>query len=443
MNINPFAARSETLQKEIALREAADAAQLIPLQNNVTSTTQKIDELTQSICDYKAFDADSTHFALCIALREQDALQSTIDGIHPLIEKARIEEKSADSTLHRYSWYQFFSAGYSAAKKETQERTKILNQLTTRRTDLKSNLNKKLESVLKLQAALEHHRTFDSLEAEATIRALELQLPLLKIQWMKVRAEQERVMSKLVSGCMKVLLLKEKLDDELSVPMSEFKKLEVRQSQLNQDIARAESFERELSSESNGYRRKQIHENCNSVFGESKPSRVVGAKRRELESVERNAKKLQGRMEEIARRATLIIKTLLLDGNNLCYQQKNFIGIGALKAIAKKLSEGYGVTIVFDASIRRLLQMRDQDISAHFGDRVNVHIVAAGIKADETLLDSASAPDAYVISNDRFEDFPEKPVVRERRLIRHEILNGNIYIHDLKIEEQYPLRDSQ
>jgi hypothetical protein len=58
--------------------------------------------------------------------------------------------------------------------------------------------------------------------------------------------------------------------------------------------------------------------------------------------------------------------------------------------------------------------------------------------ADETILDLAGMNDrAYVISNDRFGDFNEKLVVRHGRLIRHEIVGGNVFIHDLQLRVKF------
>ena len=38
-----------------------------------------------------------------------------------------------------------------------------------------------------------------------------------------------------------------------------------------------------------------------------------------------------------------------------------------------------------------------------------------------------------MLSNDRFSEYRDKPAVREKRLITHEILNGQILVHDLDI----------
>jgi hypothetical protein len=67
--------------------------------------------------------------------------------------------------------------------------------------------------------------------------------------------------------------------------------------------------------------------------------------------------------------------------------------------------------------------------------------VASNQKADEMVLDAAAESTAYVISNDTFAEFPEKPAVREERLIKHEILSGRVFIHDLGVAEDFATAD--
>ena len=57
---------------------------------------------------------------------------------------------------------------------------------------------------------------------------------------------------------------------------------------------------------------------------------------------------------------------------------------------------------------------------------------------NETVLDLACANElTYVLSNDRFGDFNEKSAVRDGRIIRHEIVNGGVFVHDLQLRAAY------
>jgi hypothetical protein len=107
-----------------------------------------------------------------------------------------------------------------------------------------------------------------------------------------------------------------------------------------------------------------------------------------------------------------------------------------LKAAISKLKFKYKVIVVFDASITHLLKQNLEYFCKQLG--VDVHIVATHKLADETILDRASVdPLFYVISNDRFGEYFDKQVVMDNRIIRHEIINGQVLIHDLDVREQY------
>ena len=84
--------------------------------------------------------------------------------------------------------------------------------------------------------------------------------------------------------------------------------------------------------------------------------------------------------------------------------------------------------------------MDDKDIRQHFDQEVKVHIVATRNKADKTILELAeNSKVTYVVSNDRYSEFSEKKAVVEERIIRHEIVDGRIFIHDLDVNIKYKI----
>jgi hypothetical protein len=44
---------------------------------------------------------------------------------------------------------------------------------------------------------------------------------------------------------------------------------------------------------------------------------------------------------------------------------------------------------------------------------------------------------AFVLSNDQFQEFPEKAAKRYGRVIRHEIVTGRVIVHDLNIDVEF------
>lgn len=143
-------------------------------------------------------------------------------------------------------------------------------------------------------------------------------------------------------------------------------------------------------------------------------------------------------MENIGQTAARKIDTIVIDDNNLCYEGSDFIGLSAIETLVPLLSRTCSVIVVFDSAIRKLLNTDDSGIQKRLGSHAKVHIVASGRLADETVLDLASANElTYVLGNDRFGDFNEKSVVKDGRLIQHEIVNGNVFVHDLQIRAAY------
>lgn len=233
----------------------------------------------------------------------------------------------------------------------------------------------------------------------------------------------------------KAAKLNQKLEACLNEPYSELHRLVQRKRTVEQDVAKAEQIKLRLGGAANSYERKLIHDECAAAFGNDKPARVLDRLGKELGSINHTIVKLDRRLRELAARATRTVETIVIDGNNLCYQQREFVGLSALRPAAHTLAKNHAVVVVFDASIRSKLKMSNQDIAAELGDQVITHIVASKQKADETVLDAAAASTAFVVSNDRFGDFPEKAAVRDQRIIRHEILNGKIFIHELQVLE--------
>jgi hypothetical protein len=186
------------------------------------------------------------------------------------------------------------------------------------------------------------------------------------------------------------------------------------------------------------YQRAMSHQKCEEIFGTGSPRKVIAKKESEIRRLDRDIEKLEKRAKNIADKTARHIKKLILDGNNLSYQGDVFIGLSALKPLVPILASEYEVVLIFDASIRRALDSDDSDIRDIFGGDIQVHIVATGIMADETIIDLADSDNTtFIVSNDRFAEFGEKAAIRDRRVIRHEIVAGRLLIHDLEISETF------
>lgn len=233
---------------------------------------------------------------------------------------------------------------------------------------------------------------------------------------------------------------KAKIDQLIAPFQYELKSSQKTIDQLHQQITHLECLENELDQANTGFERKQIHQTCEEEYGNGNPSRVKSQILAQLKSEKFQRAKIESRGKKTIKIAMNDVKCLVIDGNNCCYEGSQFIGLNALLSLSKYLvRHHYQVIIVFDASIRKLLQMNDQDIRHQFAQVMDlnaniIHIVPTRSKADGIILEVADDESSrFVISNDKFKDFPEKAVVREDRIIKHNIIAQKVIIEDLQI----------
>ncbi len=252
-----------------------------------------------------------------------------------------------------------------------------------------------------------------------------------------LREIENQLDSELMRGN-KVLARKQSVDEALKPVVEQMRQYEQLKQRAESNRDRAAALDRTLSNASNSYERAMVHEQCESAFGVGSPRKVVAQNDREIGRINRDYEKAYRRAVDVGQKASRTIDAIVVDGNNLCYDSKKFIGLAALKSAISILRSDYVVTVVFDAAIRSMLQADNQAIARTFGDGVTVHIVSTGGKADETILNLAgSDKGTYILSNDRFGEYNDKPAVREKRILRHEIINGRIFVHDLNLEAKY------
>jgi len=205
-------------------------------------------------------------------------------------------------------------------------------------------------------------------------------------------------------------------------------------------LNKAKDLDNQIERASNSYERKQIHEECEDQFDTGSPRKVIHEQNKIISQIERDEIKLEKLIEQAGLKAARIIDKLIIDDNNLCYASSKFIGLMAIQKLLPILSSKYTLIVVFDASIRGLLNTNDSGLRALLNSQAVIHIVATKIKADETILDLASAnQNFYILSNDRFSEYFDKDAFKRNRIIRHEIVDGTILVHDLDINEKYEM----
>lgn len=236
----------------------------------------------------------------------------------------------------------------------------------------------------------------------------------------------------------RISVRKHQVDDALVPIVAQIHDAERKKSEAASIKRQAQSLDKELSNAVNSYERAMAHKKCEKKFGTGSPGKVISQKESEIRRIDRDLEKLQKRARTVADKSARNIKKLILDGNNLSYQGDIFIGLAALKSLVPILANEYEVVLVFDASIRRALGSNDSEIRGILGSDIQVHVVATSVKADETVLDIAGTDKTtFIVSNDRFAEFGEKPALRDKRVIRHEIVSGQVLIHDLGVSEAF------
>jgi hypothetical protein len=389
------------------------------LQVQLQSVEAERDDCSKQLTWHAQFKSEAEAEALATQKREGVRVQAVLDGLKARrAGAAQIAQELSDSARLGLDPRRWFSAERAEQVRQRDAARALVEKLDEAITTKQALATQILQANQKRQAQMEKHRALDALELQARLRALDQQLAPQRAQLAALLADRERV------------------DAQLKAPLQEQQRLEQRLAQLGRELAQAEGYEQRLGAAASGRDKAGIHNECSQAFsGEASPGRVMQDRQRGIEAARRNLAKVQARLARIAQLASRPIATLVLDGNNLCYEGQQFIGLEAALALSCALADErrHKVVVVFDAGIRRLLHMDDRQIAHGFPTRATVHVVASRQSADQTVLEMAAAPDAWVISNDRFRDYTDKPAVRDERLIRHEIVAGQVMVHDLDI----------
>lgn len=233
-------------------------------------------------------------------------------------------------------------------------------------------------------------------------------------------------------------LRKSHVDEKLEPLLQELHKLQTQKSNAESKLREAQNLDNNLTNEDDSYERKKIHEDCERRLGTSRPRSVIREQENIISRADRDHAKAKSRVETVGKKAARVINELVVDGNNMCYEGDLFVGLSVLETVIPILAREYSIVIVFDSAIRLMLQTDDSALRERFASLVKVHVVADAEMADETILElAASSSTTYVLSNDRFADFNEKTAVNESRVIRYEIVNGKVLIHDLYLNASY------
>ncbi|MDF8362979.1 hypothetical protein [Achromobacter anxifer] len=409
MNTNPFTEEIETLER------------------NHDAARNELDRWKAKLTWFEGVNLDQATGELMRTQRTQAETQTRLVAMRlGLVDLAttvqRLEEEAGMGIDPRH----WFSSERAIAKRQLAAMQQKLADGKASISSMEAAISNAAVAGRDIQSRIEKARVFDPLLAQSAIVALQTTIERLAPQLAALRHRSD------------------KLDETLLEPQQRLYDEERERTQLLDRIELAEKFEDELSKAAS-YEKRQIHSRCGSRLGDERPGVIMRESRKALRRVEADITKLRARIAELVKIASRDVRNIVIDGNNLCYEGgSGFIGLAALEAIVPVLAEAYKVTLIFDSGIRGKLKLSNKDIEAAFPDAAQVHVVASKRKADELVLDVAG-DDRYtfVLSNDRFADFPEKSAVKEARVLQHEIFCQMARIYDLRIEVPFDLQAEQ
>ena len=214
-----------------------------------------------------------------------------------------------------------------------------------------------------------------------------------------------------------------------------------RYKEVQADLSRIEN---ELNDAENSYERRQIHEECEETYGLGTPGQVRRSMNlsNAIYKAEQALRKLSEEASEIGQISAIPFwcKRLVLDGSNLCFlrsrnrskdnkKDDKFIGLKALRLIIAELKKrGFDFVVYFDHSTLRSIK-REELLALHNDVRISTFEIA-----DNPIVREASRSDRdFILSHDRFHDFANSEVYKEKRIIDVEIFSDEIYIKKLNI----------
>ncbi len=386
------------------------------LERNKREKSKLVDELRW----FDSATVSSLFFTLEGKAKSKNNFQSLTDGIGKEINllQAKIEETKSHikTLLNPLNWFNDTQKTY---RKKLNGLTMELGTKQEYLKTIRKLLSETVDSITEISTEIEKHKNFNRQKVSDQVHRLDQEIVLLEKEYRGVSE------------------LKNNADIALRPIIEQINGYESSISAAKAQINKAESFERRLDAADNSYERAMIHQKCEDALDDGSTKKVKSQQERLIRKLERDLEKAKKRAIHIGEKISRDIKKIVIDGNNMCYEGDRFVGLPPLIKIINELQKKYMVIIVFDSAIRAQVKANDHDIRERFND-IKIHVVATKQLADETILDIASSDDScYILSNDRFGEYMEKDVVKNNRLIRHEIVDGKVIIHDLNVNVRY------
>lgn len=392
------------------------------LGDQITEIKRQIEENESALRWNETFNRAKTCDDMFELERQMAGLESELVAESTIIQENKSQirelEKNIGTMFNPFNW---FDAEQTKLRQERSNR----NDLIRHKNKSIETLNKKLRKLKDQRTSLEADlKRYDSFNRDAVIHLLESLSESLDCLQDRLAFNARRKAS----------------FDKVAGPIeSEIARLQRELAAQESVLAAANDFKQRLSYAPSKRDRALIHEDCESTLGDGSPDRIIGKTQGSVRRLQQDLDKYRSRLDRILRTCSRPIDHLVIDGNNLCYESgtNRPVGLSAIFAVLPELASISQVTIVFDNSINHMMRGDFFHFKRQLEDHARVHVVPTRHVADDTVLDLAENESTWVISNDRYAEYREKSAVRAERLIRHEIINGMVFIRELLISSEY------
>lgn len=395
------------------------------LLRDVSGYRRQRSELEARLENYQGFDVAACGTSLSELHSKRAALSATSQHLAEVV--ARIERElhsKATIAVIPLNVFKYFSSDQVELRAQISTLNARKSKLLEDRNGHDALLSATDQAISDLTGQLAAYQAFDAGDAQSQIQALDESISSTKKH---IDALNDEIGA---------------IEQRCGKQIEAFETATANILALESDIAAAKIMDEDLSSADNGYERAMVHQDCERRFGVGSPKKVIHEKSGELRRLRADLQKIERRLADSLRLADLRIKRVIIDGNNASYRGGEFIRLMAVTRIVDNLAMDYEVTVVFDASIRRMLQMDDTMIRSVIGAAAQTFIAPTKTAADQFALELANdQAETFVLSNDRFAEFADFAAVTEKRLIRFLITNEHISIPDL--DRTIPMPTSQ
>lgn len=225
-----------------------------------------------------------------------------------------------------------------------------------------------------------------------------------------------------------------RIEDFIKGDIENLKKFEEKKTQIQKDIDLINKIKKDLNEAEDSHARALIHQECEKQFENSNPIYVSSKLYKDLSNAKRNISKIKKRISIQISKGNAEIKTLIIDGSNICYsgygEDHSFKGILPLESVVKELKQNYSLIIFLDRSTFEKMDIKDNNSLEIAG--IKCEISPKGKSADSFIISLAeNKKDTWILSNDEFVEFATKEPLVNNRVIHYIHIAQRIVIDDI------------